>query len=268
MLFHAKNGKLELRGATMDYIRFGTGDRVLVILPGLGDGLQTVKGTALPMAWLYRSFAKDYTVYAFSRKSPLREGDTTRQMAADQAEAMEALGIRQADVFGVSMGGMIAQYLAIDHPQLVGKLVLAVTSAQPNPILRESVEEWVQLAKSGDHGAFMDSNLRRLYSESYYRRNKWLAPVMGSLTKPKSYERFYIQAAACLSHDAFDMLHGIKAPTFVIGGEKDLALGGDASRRIAEKIPQARLQMYPQWGHAVYEEEKGFNSLVLEWLRG
>ena len=146
MLFHAKNGTLELSGTTMDYIRFGTGNKVLIILPGLGDGLQTVKGTALPMAWMYRMFAKDYTVYAFSRKNALGSGETIRQMAADQAQAMKLLGIERADVFGVSMGGMIAQYLAIDYPQLVGKLVLAVTSARPNPILRESVEEWVQLA--------------------------------------------------------------------------------------------------------------------------
>ena len=268
MLFHAKNGTLELSGTTMDYIRFGTGNKVLVILPGLGDGLQTVKGTALPMAWMYRMFAKDYTVYAFSRKNALGSGETIRQMAADQAEAMKLLGIERADVFGVSMGGMIAQYLAIDHPQLVGKLVLAVTSARPNPILRESVEEWVQLAKSGDHAAFMDSNLRRIYSDDYYRKNQWMVPILGVLTKPKSYERFLIQASACLGHDAMDELHQITAPTFVIGGEKDLALGGDASREIAEKIPHSRLHMYPGWGHGLYEEEKDFNSLVLEWLRG
>ena len=52
-----RNGKLALEHGQMDYIRFGSGDRVLVMLPGLGDGLKTVKGTALPMALLYRKFA-------------------------------------------------------------------------------------------------------------------------------------------------------------------------------------------------------------------
>ena len=110
------NGTLQIAGAAMDYIRFGRGGRTLIILPGLGDGLRTVKGTALPMALMYRAFGKDFTVYAFSRRNSLPQGFTTRDMARDVAQAMEQLGIARADIFGVSMGGMIAQYLAVDHP--------------------------------------------------------------------------------------------------------------------------------------------------------
>ena len=67
------------RVGQMDYIRFGSGERVLILLPGLGDGLRTVKGTALPMALLYRKFAKHFTVYAFSRREPLDEGCTPQR---------------------------------------------------------------------------------------------------------------------------------------------------------------------------------------------
>ena len=267
MLYNAKSGTLTLGNTSMDYIRFGTGPRNLIILPGLGDGLQTVKGTALPMALMYRMFSKEFTVYAFSRKNNLPEGYTTRDMARDQAEAMSVLGIEKADIFSVSMGGMIAQHLAIDYPEKVGKLILTVTCPKPTPTLTESVEEWINLAKQGDHAAFMDSNLRRIYSEDYYRKNKWLVLVMGLLTKPRSYDRFYIQANACLTHHAFDNLHHITAPTLVIGGQQDKALGGEASREIAARIPGAQLLMYPQWGHGVYEEEKGFNHTVLTFLR-
>ena len=266
MLYNAKNGTVNLDGTDMDYIRFGSGEKHLVILPGLGDGLQTVKGTAIPMAVMYRIFAKDYTVWAFSRKNVLPEGSTTRDMARDQAQAMEKLGIDQADVFGVSMGGMIAQHLAIDYPEKVGKLVLTVTCPRPNPILEESIGEWVDCAKRGDHTALMDSNVRRIYSEGYYRKNKWLVPIMGKLTKPKSYDRFLIQTEACLHHDAYENLPLIRAKTLVIGGEKDLALGGEASREIAARIPGAQLRMYDQWGHGVYEEARDFNRTVLDFL--
>lgn len=254
------------RVGQMDYIRFGSGKRVLILLPGLGDGLRTVKGTALPMALLYRKFAKRFTVYAFSRREPLDEGCTTRDMAAHQASAMEALGIQRADILGVSMGGMIAQWLAIDFPERVGRLILTVTCPEPNPILRESVQEWVELAKRGDHAGFMDSNLRRIYSEGYYRRNRWLTPLVGALTKPKSYGRFFLQAEACLTHDALAELPKIKAQTLVIGGEKDLALGGEASRVLAERIPGAELEMYHKWGHGLYEEAGDFNDTVLRFL--
>ena len=74
MLYNAKNGTLKIGGSEMDYIRFGTGGKVLVMLPGLGDGLRSVKGTALPMAFAYRAFAKAFTVYAFSRKNGLLQG--------------------------------------------------------------------------------------------------------------------------------------------------------------------------------------------------
>ena len=267
MPYNTKNGFVKLGNTTMDYICFGTGERNLVILPGLGDGLRTVKGTALPMAFMYRIFGKCYRVYAFSRKNMLPAGCTTRDMAGDVAEAMEKLGIEKADIFGVSMGGMIAQYLAIDYPEKVGKLILTVTSARPNPILTESIAEWVSCAKRDDHTALMDSNVRRIYSEEYYRKNKWMVPIIGKLTKPKSYGRFFVQADACLTHNAYENLPRIQAPTLVIGGEKDLSLGGDASREIAAKIPGAELHMYAQWGHGLYEEAKDFNRVVLDFLR-
>lgn len=266
MLYNAKNGTLNIGNTTIDYIRFGSGQRTLVMLPGLGDGLRSMKGTALPMAFMYREFCKDFTVYAFSRKNELPEGYTTRDMAKDQAEAMAQLGIEKADIFGVSMGGMIAQHLAIDYLEKVNKLILTVTSARPNPILTESIDEWVALAKRGDHAGFMDSNLQRIYSDGYYRRNKWLAPIVGKLTKPKTYDRFFVQANACLTHDAYESLHKIKAPTLVVGGEQDKALGGDPSKEIATRIPGAQLRMYQEWGHGLYEEAKDFNQVIVEFL--
>ncbi|MBR5560429.1 MAG: alpha/beta hydrolase [Clostridia bacterium] len=267
MFMHAKNGTVQLPDDDMHYIRFGCGSKPLVILPGLGDGLTTVKGTALPMALMYRIFARDYTVYMFSRRNHLPKGYDTRSMAQDLRAAMDALGIDRADLLGVSMGGMIAQHFAADYPSRIGKLVLTVTCAQPNPTLRESIAEWIALAEQGDHTAFMDSNVRRIYSGAYYRKNKWMIPVMGRLTKPRSYARFLIQAHACLTHSAAEQLANIAAPTLVIGGEKDLALGAEAARELAAAIPNAALKMYPEWGHGLYEEAKDFNQTVLDFLR-
>ena len=262
MFLHAKNGI----AAGADYIRFGTGKKNLILLPGLGDGLRTVKGTALPMALYYRSLAKDYTVYLFSRKQELPLGCTTRDMARDLKEAMDVLALEKASLVGVSMGGMIAQHFAADYPERIEKLVLTVTCGRENPILQESLEEWTACAEKGDHGALMDSNLRRIYSESYYRKNKWLVPITGKLMKPKSYDRFLRMADACRSHDAWESLPGITAPTLVIGGEQDKALGAEASRELAARIPGAQLKMYPQWGHGLYEEAKDFLPLVTEFL--
>ena len=262
-----KNGTVRFGDGEMEYIRFGSGEKALLLLPGLGDGLRTVKGTALPMGVLYRKLAEDYTVYSFSRRNDLRNGATTRDMARDQAMAMEALGIETADLIGVSMGGMIAQHLAAEYPDKVRKLVLVVTCARPNDILEAAVTEWTEQAKQGDHTALMDSNVRLIYSDAYYQKNKKLIPVMGRLTKPKSYDRFLIQAEACRKHNSFDALETITAPTLVMGGEQDKCLGGEASREIAGKIPGAQLKLYPQWGHGLYDEAADFQDVVLEFLR-
>ena len=263
MLYHAQNGT----AAGADYIWFGTGKKNLILLPGLGDGLRTTKGTALPMALYYRSLTKDYTVYMISRKSDLSEGHSTRDMARDLKAAMEELGIEKASLVGVSMGGMIAQHFAADYPQMLEKLVLVVTCCRENPILLESLEEWVACARKGDHTALMDSNLRRIYSDRYYRNNKWMVPVIGKLMKPDSYDRFFTMAEACRTHDAFHRLPLITAPTLVVGGEQDKSLGGDASRELAARIPGAQLKMYPQWGHGLYEEAKDFLSVITEFLQ-
>ena len=86
-MFHAKNGQLKLEETSVDYIQFGTGENCLILIPGVGDGLRTVRGSALPFSFLYRMFAKEYTVFAFSRKNNLPETYTTEQMADDLSQS-------------------------------------------------------------------------------------------------------------------------------------------------------------------------------------
>ena len=124
------NGRLTLDGGTADYICFGKGEKTLVMIPGIGDGLKTVKGMALPFALLYRKLGKKFRVYVFSRRNELPEHFSTRDMARDLSAAMDMLGLKSACVIGISQGGMIAQWLAIDYPESVSRLILAVTLSQ------------------------------------------------------------------------------------------------------------------------------------------
>ena len=136
-----KGKTLYLNKKSMDYVTFGKGKQPLVIIPGLGDGLQTVKGMAMPFSITYRILAKRYKIYVFSRINELRQGYTTRDMAADVAEAMEALNLDTSYVMGISQGGMIAQWLVVDFPEKVQKLILAVTTAKPSQLARERMLE-------------------------------------------------------------------------------------------------------------------------------
>lgn len=262
-----KNETVITSAGTMDYIRFGTGARPLVMIPGVGDGLKTVRGMALPFALLYRSLTKDFTVYVFSRSRELAPGTTTRDMAADLSEAMETLGLRGAALVGVSQGGMIAQWLAVDHPDMVKKLVLTVTLCRPNKTAGFVIGRWLDMARRGDYAAIMLDTAERSYSEKRLRRERLAYRLLGGVGKPKSFERFMIQAESCLTHDAYDALERVKCPTLVIGGEDDRIVTGNASREIAGRIPGSTLVMYEGLGHGLYEEAPDFLARVAEFCR-
>lgn len=267
MFYHAKNGSVRIGNSKMDYISFGNGKKNLMIIPGLGDGLTTVKGKAVAFSIMYRIFAKEFTVYVFSRKNNLQKGYSTRDMANDHAKAMVALGISKADILGVSQGGMIAQYFAIDHPHLVNKLILAVTSARPNDTIKQTVGAWIEMAKRGNYKDLMIDTAEKTYSEKYLKKYRRLYPLLVRVGKPKSFRRFLIQAASCVNHNAYGELNKIVCPVLVIGADCDKILGVDSAFAIADKIQESELFIYHGLGHGAYEEAKDFKERVLDFLR-
>ena len=266
-MLQAKNAFLDLPSGIQDYIRFGSGPKTLVMIPGVGDGLKTVKGMALPFALLYRSLAKDFTVYVFSRRRNLSPGMTTRDMAEDLNCAMEALGLSGTALVGVSQGGMIAQWLAIDHPDKVEKLVLTVTLSRPNAVVRDVIARWIRMADRGDYKGIMVDTAERSYSEKRLKLARLEYRLLGSVGKPKSFERFRIQAESCVTHDAYDLLERITCPTLVIGGKEDKIVTGKASVEIARKIPGCKLFLYDGLGHGLYEEAPDFLRRVKAFCR-
>lgn len=267
MLYNAKNCSVKIGDIEMDYISFGNGTKNLIIIPGLGDALKTVKGTAIAFALAYREYAKDYKVYVFSRKNLIEKGYSTRDMAKDQAEAMKILGISTASIMGVSQGGMIAQYIAVDYPEMVEKLVLAVTISRPNKTVQGTVGSWIAMAEANDYKDIVIDTVEKSYSENRIKKYRLLYPILCRVGKPKDFSRFIIQANSCIRHNAYDELDRIKCPTFVIGGDSDKVVGKDSSQEIAEKIKLSKCFIYRGLGHATYEEAKDFNSRVLSFLR-
>ena len=267
-MLYAQNGQLQLPGGTTDYIRFGRGGRTLVMIPGVGDGLKTVRGMALPFALLYRALARDFTVYVFSRRRPLDPGTTTRDMAGDLNGALEALGLSGAALVGVSQGGMIAQWLAVDHPDKVRRLVLTVTLSRPNPTVREVIARWSDMARRGDYRGIMRDTAERSYSEKRLKKARLEYRLMGNFGRPRSFERFLIQAGSCVTHDAYDQLGRVACPTLVIGGTEDRIVTGQASVEMAHRIPDCRLYMYEGLGHGLYEEAPDFLRRVGDFCGG
>lgn len=264
MRYNTKRHELEIGNTVMDYITFGEGERPLVLIPGLS--FKTVRKFAEPFSFMYRIFAKDYKVYAFDRKRELPIGYTIKNMADDLARAMETIGIEKADVIGVSQGGMVAQYLALDHPGLVNKLVLAVTLSRLNDTARAVISNWIRLSVNNDYAGIAEDMLKVVYSEDYVKKFGKYFPLISRFGKPKDMGQFAIKARACLTCNTYERLEEISCPVFVIGARNDLILTGEASEEIAEKLG-CEIYMYEDQGHSVYEEAPDFNRRILEFLQ-
>ncbi len=261
---HIKNLTLKMENTYLDCARFGIGKKTLILLPGLS--FQSVRGAALMLAFMYRIFTKDYTVYVFDKKAAIPTGYTIRDMADDVAKAMKRLHLQHADVFGVSQGGMIAQYLAIDYPHLVHKLVLGVTASRCNEVMEKVIYGWIQMAEEDDCGAIVTDMYTKMYSDTYSRKYRWMYPILTRIVRAKDMSRFIILARTCLTCHSYPELHKIKCPVFVIGGRKDYVVTGQASQEIADVL-ECGIYMYDNFGHAVYEEAPDFNKRILSFLK-
>ncbi|MBR2521837.1 MAG: alpha/beta hydrolase [Coriobacteriales bacterium] len=259
-----KSDCVKLGNTNMQFVAFGKGSKKLVVLPGLSDGLATVKGKARILSVPYKNFLKEYTVYMFSRKDDMPDGYSIRDMADDQAAAMRSLGLEKACVLGVSQGGMIAQCMAIDHPELVEKLVLAVTAPNANEIVTSAVTEWIGMASRGEHTALILDTAEKTYSNEYLEKNRKYFPALAKLTKPSSYDRFMINAEAILDFDVRSELPKIGCPTLIIAGSDDKTVGTDAAGELNRSIKGSELYVYEGLGHGLYEEASDFYSKVFE----
>lgn len=162
---------------------------------------------------------------------------------------------------------MIAQYLAINFPEKIDKLVLVVTTARKNKIMEECVDIWVELAKNKDFEAIMLDTAERSYVGKYLEKSKKVSEAMGPLGKNATYDRFIVQAHACMNHNSYDELHKIKAKTLIIGAGQDKVLGIEGSLELAEKIKLSELYIYDEYSHGVYEQAKDFNKRVFDYLK-
>ena len=264
MFCNAKELTLKFENIEMDYITFGNGRKSLVIIQGLST--RSIRGMAVPLAFLYQIFAKDYTIYLFDRRKVVEEGITVRNFAADIARAMDALRITNADVFGVSQGGMIAQYLAIDRPDLVHKLVLAVTLSRNNDTVKSVIADWIKMTEEGKFKALVADMAVKMYSDAYIKRYEVFMPLLTVFQKPKDVNRFITLAKTCLTCNTYEELDKIQCPVLVMGGKEDKIVTGEASEEIAGKLG-CQIYMYEKMGHAIYEEARDFNKRVYDFLK-
>ena len=180
---------------------------------------------------------------------------------------MDKLNIKSASVVGVSEGGMIAQYIAINSPNRVDKLVLTATVARTNDILVNCVNTWITMANNKDYKGIMIDTSKRSYTSKYLKRCLKLYGFLGSFDKNICYDRFFIEAEACKTHNSYQLLNKIKCPTLIIGGLKDQIVGIEGSYELHNKISNSELFIYEDLSHGLYEQAPDFNDRVFDFLK-
>lgn len=248
----------------MDYTVFGNGSKTFVIIPGLS--IHSVMSSAEAIAAAYQDFTADYTVYVFERPKKLREGMTNKDIAEETTAAMKTLGIESADIFGASQGGMIAMEIAINHPDMINKLILGSTLAKQNDTFQQVIEQWILLAEKKDEPALLENFADNVYSEATLAAYRDVLVSSNRGITDEEYERFIIQAKACTGFDCYDELPAIKCPVLVLGAEGDYVTTAEGSKQIADAL-QCEYYLYgEEYGHGVYDEAQDYRERCLKFL--
>lgn len=262
-------GKIQIRTAQterfqMDYFSFGKGAESLVILPGLS--VQSVMGSADVIAEQFRNFTEAYTVYVFDRRKELPASYPVSQMAEDTFEALRVLGIRKADFYGASQGGMIALKIAADHPETVRKVVLGSSGCRVTEECYSVIEGWARLAEEKKAEELYLAFGRALYPEALFEQSKALLRDMARTVTEEELERFVILAEGAKGFDLCGELERISCPVLVTADRDDQVLGWKAIEETIEAFqarPGSAVQLYEGYGHAVYDLAPDFKKKML-----
>lgn len=266
MFFNAKNRSIDTGKYIIDYFTFGKGDNIIVILPDI-YGFTAITPKAISLVFQFRQLANDFSIYYFKRRRRLPYQHTIDEMANDQNEVMNILGIKNANILGLSMGGMVAQAVTIKYPDKVKRLVLGVTTSYPNEKMKNILNNWIKIAKDSNYKELIIDMVEKIYTEEYLRKMRRFYPLITRIGKPKSFRHFIIEAIACLTHNTFEKLHEIKCPTLIIGGANDSIIDKSSTLELADRIENNKLLLYENFGHSVIFEEKNCFNKIIDFLK-
>jgi 3-oxoadipate enol-lactonase len=242
----------------------GEGAPVLLIM-GLGMNA-TGWWRTIPVLADFRVIAFDNRGVGRSERAP--GPYTVQAMADDAVSVLDAAGVDRAHVYGISLGGMIAQEVALRHPSRVDALVLGATTpgGDAHVPAGEDVVAFVRLRAqmTAEHAVWASVPIN--YAERTRREggHRIAEDVAQRLRYPVEAEYYSAQLAAANGHDA--RVGDIRAPTLVVHGEEDVLIPPANGERLAAAIPGAELRTWPGAAHLYFTDEPEVDRSVAAWL--
>ena len=238
--------------------RTADGTSLAVQVEGDGPPLLLLAGQANHHGWwdpVRPDFADRTTVSLDWRGTGESEAGptdfTTRSLAADVVAVLDALELATVDVYGTSMGGRVAQWLAIDAPSRVGRLVLGCTTPGGRHAVERSQEVRRRLAVA-DPAAVRETVADLMYTPAYRTEHPGPYATLGDPNISALSARRHLRASA--RHDAYDELPRIAAQTLVLHGTDDQFAPVVNAHLLAERVPRAELRLFDGARHAYFEE--------------
>lgn len=255
------------------------GQRLYYEVHGDGEPLLCVHGLACDtLAWIpqIEAFAAAHRTVIFDNRdvgqsSMAAERYEIADMARDAIALADELELGSFHLLGVSMGGAIAQEIAIQAPERVRTLTLAVTWPAGSAYSRRLSEVWGARVLQVSREQHIDELMLLSQSEDFYDHPdmvEFVRTAMMNNPHPQPPEAFGRQLAACGRHEARDRLGTLTMPTHVIGAERDILVPVWKSEEIASLVPGAKLTVLPEAPHGTsLERADEFNSTVLAFIR-
>ena len=250
----------------LPYLKLGEGPP-LVQASSMSTQHASPTGLARRMAISWAApFAEHFTIYLVNRKPGLANGATMSDIAADYAGAIEQDLGEPVMLHGTSLGGSVALQLAIDHPALVRRLVVAASACRLPPHVYQAQAEAVRLAQNGDGRRAMALYMASLVPRPMSHAARGLGWLVGGGFTPDHRSDMLITLAAECSFDAEPELSRVQAATLVLGGTNDRFYTEDLFRRTAAGIPDGHAIILPGKAHNYVASSKTTSMIALDFL--
>ena len=257
--------RIKTDSCEMEYFSFGTGEKTMVILPGLS--VVSVMKSAHAIEEAYAPMASDFTIYVLDRRLDMPDPYTVADMASDAV--LRALDLKDIYLFGASQGGMIAMTIAITAPDLVSKLALGSTAARVCGDDFSELSAWVGMAEKKDATALYEVFAQALYPKETYEAYKDVFAMMSKTVTEEDLSRFVIQAKGTEGFDVLDRLSEIRCPVLLLGAKDDAVLGVKPSEEIISRLSgreDFEYFMYDGYGHAAFDTAPDYKERLLKFF--
>lgn len=251
---------VEVDDIKMNYFKFGNGHKNLIIIPGVS--IRTVMEFRDAIIEQYKIFHNDFSVYVFDRRLNILSDYSIDDMVSDMIKVLDHLELTDLHIISTSQGGMIAEGIAIQRPDLINKLVIASSAYNVDDSAYIVFNEWSNYAKEYDRENLAKSFMNYVYSEEFV--NKY-GDAMLDLAKTYTNEeldKFVIMVKSMFLYDMSEQISNIKCKTLIMCSMKDKVFDYNNSLRMHDKIYGSQLHIYDGFSHAFYDESADFTELV------